>query len=84
MLPTPSLPPSLPPFLPPSLPPVRPPSLPQCETWPDDWSAVTVGGSRSAPFEPTMLVTESGVELLTARKGGREGGREEGSWRTIL
>lgn len=37
--------------------------------WPDDWTAVTADGSRSAQFEHTMLVTESGVELLTARPG---------------
>lgn len=37
--------------------------------WPDDWTAVTADGSRSAQFEHTMLVTENGVELLTARPG---------------
>jgi methionyl aminopeptidase len=37
--------------------------------WPDNWTAVTRDGSRSAQFEHTMLVTESGVELLTARVG---------------
>ncbi|GAB5037620.1 methionine type i [Nannochloropsis oceanica] len=40
----------------------------QCETWPDDWSAVTLDGSRSAQFEHTMLVTDTGIELLTARE----------------
>jgi methionyl aminopeptidase len=35
--------------------------------WPDDWTAVTGDGSYSAQFEHTMLVTEDGVELLTAR-----------------
>ena len=29
-------------------------------TWPDNWTAVTVDGSRSAQFEHTMVVTESG------------------------
>jgi methionyl aminopeptidase len=37
--------------------------------WPDDWTAVTADGTRSAQFEHTMLVTETGVELLTARPG---------------
>lgn len=37
--------------------------------WPDDWTAVTADGSRSAQFEHTMVVTETGVELLTARPG---------------
>lgn len=37
--------------------------------WPDNWTAVTADGSRSAQFEHTMLVTETGVELLTGRIG---------------
>ena len=37
--------------------------------WPDDWTAVTSDGSRSAQFEHTILVTETGCELLTARHG---------------
>lgn len=36
-------------------------------TWPDNWTAVTADGRRSAQFEHTLLVTETGVELLTAR-----------------
>lgn len=36
-------------------------------TWPDDWTSVTVDGSLSAQFEHTLLVTETGVEVLTAR-----------------
>jgi methionyl aminopeptidase len=39
------------------------------DTWPDDWTAVTVDGKRSAQFEHTLLVTETGVEILTARVG---------------
>ncbi|KAF7732358.1 Methionine aminopeptidase 1 [Apophysomyces ossiformis] len=35
------------------------------ELWPDNWTAVTVDGKRSAQFEHTMLVTEDGVEILT-------------------
>lgn len=36
-------------------------------TWPDNWTAVTEDGKRSAQFEHTMLITETGVEILTAR-----------------
>ncbi|XP_050154283.1 methionine aminopeptidase 1A-like [Malus sylvestris] len=35
--------------------------------WPDGWTAVTADGQRSAQFEHTLLVTETGVEVLTAR-----------------
>jgi methionyl aminopeptidase len=38
------------------------------KTWPDDWTAVTVDGKRSAQFEHTILVTDTGYELLTARE----------------
>ncbi len=37
--------------------------------WPDGWTAVTSDGKRSAQFEHTILVTETGCELLTARVG---------------
>nr|BAN64527.1 methionine aminopeptidase, putative [Babesia bovis] len=37
--------------------------------WPDDWTAVTVNGKRSAQFEHTLLVTETGVEILTKPLG---------------
>lgn len=42
-------------------------------TWPDDWTAVTADGRRSAQFEQTFLVTETGYEILTRRraKGGQ-------------
>jgi methionyl aminopeptidase len=33
----------------------------------DDWTAVTQDGSLSAQFEHTILVTETGHEILTAR-----------------
>jgi len=36
-------------------------------TWPDDWTAVTQDGKRSAQFEQTMIVTQDGVEILTRR-----------------
>jgi len=38
-------------------------------TWPDDWTAVTKDGKRSAQFEHTFLVTEQGCEVLTRRIG---------------
>lgn len=44
------------------------------KTWPDDWTSVTVDGKPSAQFEHTLLVTETGVEILTARKEDSPGG----------
>ncbi|KAH9253909.1 methionine aminopeptidase, type I [Batrachochytrium salamandrivorans] len=38
-------------------------------TWPDQWTIVTRDGKRSAQFEHTFLVTETGVEILTAGPG---------------
>ena len=38
--------------------------------WPDDWTATTVDGKRSAQFEHTLLVTPDGVEALTAKDEG--------------
>ncbi|KAK9143259.1 hypothetical protein Syun_012659 [Stephania yunnanensis] len=35
--------------------------------WPDGWTAATADGKRSSQFEHTLLVTETGVEVLTAR-----------------
>lgn len=35
--------------------------------WPDGWTSVTADGKRSAQFEHTLLVTDTGVEVLTAR-----------------
>jgi methionyl aminopeptidase len=35
----------------------------------DEWTAVTADGKLSAQFEHTILVTPSGVEVLTARPG---------------
>ena len=37
--------------------------------WPDGWTICTADGGRSAQFEHTLLVTEDGVELLTAQLG---------------
>ncbi|EPT05994.1 hypothetical protein FOMPIDRAFT_1026862 [Fomitopsis schrenkii] len=36
--------------------------------WPDNWTATTVDGKPSAQFEDTLLITETGVEILTAGK----------------
>ena len=44
------------------------------KTWPDDWTSVTQDGSRTAQFEHTLLVTEDGVEVLTARVPDSPGG----------
>lgn len=46
-------------------------------TWPDDWTAVTRDGKRSAQFEHTLLVTENGVEILTARNKQSPGGPKQ-------
>ncbi|KXT03821.1 hypothetical protein AC578_8952 [Pseudocercospora eumusae] len=45
------------------------------QTWPDDWTSVTRDGSRTAQFEHTLLVTETGVEILTARLEDSPGGK---------
>jgi len=39
----------------------------ECEVMEDDWTVVTADGSLSAQFEHTVLVTETGCEVLTAR-----------------
>jgi methionyl aminopeptidase len=36
--------------------------------WDDGWTAVTDDGKRSAQFEHTILVTESGAEILTVER----------------
>jgi len=41
------------------------------QTWPDNWTSVTQDGKLSAQFEQTMVVTDTGVEVLTARPGKR-------------
>lgn len=33
--------------------------------WPDNWTVVTEDGKRSAQFEHTILITETGCEILT-------------------
>jgi methionyl aminopeptidase len=37
-------------------------------TWKDGWTSTTTDGQRSAQFEHTILITETGNEVLTARK----------------
>ena len=34
--------------------------------WNDGWTAVTADGKRTAQFEHTVLVTDDGVDVLTA------------------
>jgi methionyl aminopeptidase len=41
----------------------------RCHVLKDGWTAVTVDGSLSAQFEHTVLVTETGVEVLTLGAG---------------
>jgi methionyl aminopeptidase len=36
-----------------------------CFEWSDDWTVATVDGGLSSQFEHTVLITESGVEILT-------------------
>ncbi|KAK0502516.1 peptidase M24, structural domain-containing protein [Armillaria luteobubalina] len=36
--------------------------------WPDNWTATTIDGKKSAQFEETLLITETGVEVLTEGK----------------
>jgi len=36
-------------------------------TWPDEWTAATKDGGRSAQFEHTLLITENGVRPLTGK-----------------
>jgi len=40
----------------------------EVDHWPDNWTAVTVDGKRSAQFEETLLITAAGVEILTAAR----------------
>lgn len=40
---------------------------PEVEVLDDDWTAITADGALSAQFEHTILVTETGHEVLTAR-----------------
>lgn len=51
--------------------------------WPDDWTVCTIDGASSAAAEETLLVTEEGIEILTAAGGpkkidNREARRQRG------
>jgi len=37
----------------------------QCIMWDDDWTVLTADGSLTAQFEHTLLVTDTGAEILT-------------------
>ena len=39
-------------------------------SWPDEWTAATADGKRTAQFEHTLLVTHEGVEPLTGKIEG--------------
>ncbi|PWN49390.1 methionine aminopeptidase [Violaceomyces palustris] len=41
-------------------------------SWPDDWTVSTVDGAWSAAAEETLLITEDGVEVLTAKGGPKK------------
>ncbi|KAK6461920.1 methionine aminopeptidase [Scheffersomyces coipomensis] len=43
-------------------------------SWPDNWTSSTQDGQFSAQFEHMLLVTEDGVEVLTARTETSPGG----------
>lgn len=45
----------------------------QHKMWDDDWTAVTADGKRTAQFEHTVLVTETGAEVLTGGAGAVSG-----------
>ena len=44
--------------------------------WPDDWTSATADGKRSAQFEETLLVTDTGVEVLTKGSYVPEGSKQ--------
>ena len=39
--------------------------------WNDNWTSATEDGQRSAQFEHTFLVTDTGCDILTARSSGQ-------------
>ena len=47
----------------------------QFHMWDDDWTAVTADGKRTAQFEHMVLVTDTGVEVLTAGPGAVSPGK---------
>lgn len=40
---------------------------PESVTWPDKWTAATKDGKRTAQFEHTFLMTDSGLVALTGK-----------------
>ncbi len=49
---------------------------PRLHLWDDGWTAVTNDASRCAQFEHTMVVTDTGVEILTITADGRSAADE--------
>ena len=43
---------------------------PEAALWDDDWTAVTIDGTRTAQFEHTLVVGEGGAERLTVTPAG--------------
>ena len=43
---------------------------PEAALWDDDWTAVTIDGTRTAQFEHTLVVGDSGAERLTVTPAG--------------
>ncbi len=43
---------------------------PQATMWDDNWTAVTIDGSRSAQFEHTLVMADNGAEPLTVTASG--------------
>lgn len=43
---------------------------PHAALWDDDWTAVTIDGTRTAQFEHTLVMTEAGAERLTVTDAG--------------
>ena len=43
---------------------------PDAVLWDDEWTAVTVDGTRSAQFEHTLVLGEHGAERLTVTPAG--------------
>ncbi|NRA39591.1 MAG: type I methionyl aminopeptidase [Planctomycetes bacterium] len=46
--------------------------VPHPDLWDDKWTAVTADLQRSAQFEHTLLVTDTGVEILTIAEGEQQ------------
>ena len=43
---------------------------PEAALWDDDWTAVTIDGTRTAQFEHTLVVGDGGAERLTVTPAG--------------